>query len=101
MRAANAPPIVPSAFRCLKLRYLYGQAVLRGYNCALLCYGQTGSGKTHTMVGPDGGGVAALSPESFGAGLHGLNPDLDRNPDPPHPRHPQPALPRAERGCTA
>jgi hypothetical protein len=29
-------------------------AVLQGYNGAVIAYGQTGSGKTHTMLGPGG-----------------------------------------------
>ena len=34
------------------------QAVLQGYNGAVIAYGQTGSGKTHTMMGPPGGAGA-------------------------------------------
>eukprot|EP00927_Polykrikos_kofoidii_P027808 TRINITY_DN24357_c0_g1_i1.p1 TRINITY_DN24357_c0_g1~~TRINITY_DN24357_c0_g1_i1.p1 ORF type:complete len:1241 (-),score=191.27 TRINITY_DN24357_c0_g1_i1:32-3754(-) len=38
------------------------QAVLRGYNGAVIAYGQTGSGKTHTMIGSRTGPGQGVAP---------------------------------------
>jgi len=47
------------------------QAVLRGYNGAVIAYGQTGSGKTHTMIGDlrAAKGVAPLAVTTIFTGL--------------------------------
>lgn len=39
-------------------------AVLRGYNGAVIAYGQTGSGKTHTMLGDSRGHQQGVAPRS-------------------------------------
>uniref|UniRef100_A0A7S4QNC0 Kinesin-like protein n=1 Tax=Alexandrium monilatum TaxID=311494 RepID=A0A7S4QNC0_9DINO len=47
-------------------------AVIRGYNGAVIAYGQTGAGKTHTMVGgrtPEGRGVTPRVVADIFAGL--------------------------------
>lgn len=50
------------------------EAVIRGYNGAVIAYGQTGAGKTHTMVGTrtrDGQGVAPRAVADIFAALAG------------------------------
>lgn len=48
------------------------EAVIRGYNGAVIAYGQTGAGKTHTMIGSKTGNGRGIAPRAVSAIFTGL-----------------------------
>jgi kinesin family protein 5 len=79
--------ITESLFRCdhvfstdASQEQVYGNAigpvldaVIKGYNGAVIAYGQTGSGKTHTMIGSARGKGQGITPRAVGAVFAALN----------------------------
>eukprot|EP00930_Biecheleria_cincta_P029508 TRINITY_DN20523_c0_g1_i3.p1 TRINITY_DN20523_c0_g1~~TRINITY_DN20523_c0_g1_i3.p1 ORF type:complete len:1125 (-),score=310.76 TRINITY_DN20523_c0_g1_i3:44-3382(-) len=52
--------------------YPIAEAVIRGYNGAVIAYGQTGAGKTHTMIGSKTGNARGIAPRAVSAIFAGL-----------------------------